>query len=178
MVHPSFNRSLSIECRDARLSSDGGALLLREVVERTGLLSWLDTHLRDPRNPAFIHWPLAQLVLTRALLLAQGWRDQADVAQLQRDPVVRTAISLRGGDHAARHGSLPSQASLSRLSSMLSPRAQRGRLNEALTVLTGRIYAAVGWSNDPVDLDIDSLPIEVHGHQDGSAYNGHYGCRV
>jgi len=178
MTRPSFNRSISLECRDARLSSDAGALLLREVVERTGLLPWLGGHLHDPRNPLFVQWPLAQLVLTRVLLLALGWRDQADVARLQNDPVVRTAASLQRGCMPAREGSLPSQASLSRLSTMLSPRAQRGRLNEALTVVTGRIYAGLGWSKTPIDLDIDSVPIEVHGHQDGSAYNGHYGCRV
>jgi len=28
-----------------------------------------------------------------------------------------------------------------------------------------------------VTLDLDSLPIEVHGHQPGSAHNGHYHCR-
>jgi len=28
-----------------------------------------------------------------------------------------------------------------------------------------------------ITLDLDSLPQEVHGHQPGRAYNGHYGLR-
>src|SRR5437667_2410630 len=30
----------------------------------------------------------------------------------------------------------------------------------------------------PLTVDLDSLPIEVEGHQPGSAYNGHYHTRV
>lgn len=30
---------------------------------------------------------------------------------------------------------------------------------------------------EEVTLDLDSLPVEVHGHQPGSAWNGHYGVR-
>lgn len=29
-----------------------------------------------------------------------------------------------------------------------------------------------------ITVDVDSFPIEVHGHQPGSAYNGHYGTRI
>jgi hypothetical protein len=29
-----------------------------------------------------------------------------------------------------------------------------------------------------VTIDVDSLPIEVHGSQEGSAYNGHYHARI
>lgn len=27
-------------------------------------------------------------------------------------------------------------------------------------------------------MDVDGLPVEVHGHQEGSTYNGHYGVRM
>ncbi len=34
-----FNRSLSIEARPERLTSDAGAVLLREILERSGISS-------------------------------------------------------------------------------------------------------------------------------------------
>jgi hypothetical protein len=40
-IIPSFNRSLRVESRADRLTGDPGALLLREVLERSGILSWM-----------------------------------------------------------------------------------------------------------------------------------------
>ena len=37
----SFNRSLAVEARPERLSRDAGAVLLREILERTGIIAWL-----------------------------------------------------------------------------------------------------------------------------------------
>ena len=51
---PEFNRSIRIEARPERLSSDAGALMLREVAERLGLLTWLKPRLDDPRDPLLV----------------------------------------------------------------------------------------------------------------------------
>jgi len=37
-----------------RLTTDSGALLLREVADRLGLFDALDAAIPDPRHPAFI----------------------------------------------------------------------------------------------------------------------------
>ncbi len=48
---PDFSRSSHVEARPERLTSDAGAVVLREAGERLGMLSWLDARLKDPRDP-------------------------------------------------------------------------------------------------------------------------------
>ena len=40
--------------RGGRLTTDGGALLLREVADRIGLFDALNAAIPDPRHPVFI----------------------------------------------------------------------------------------------------------------------------
>ena len=54
-----FNGSVQVEARADHLSADTGALVLREIMERTGIVDWMDERLLDPRNPLLItyRWP-------------------------------------------------------------------------------------------------------------------------
>ncbi len=63
-ITTTFNRSLRIEARPERLTGEAGAVILREVIERTGIGAWLVTRLVDRRNPLYIHYPLRDLVQT------------------------------------------------------------------------------------------------------------------
>ena len=181
---PEFNRSIRIEARPERLSSDAGALMLREVAERLGLLAWLQRRLDDPRDPLLVTHPTMEVVLTTLLLQAQGWSDQDDADRMRQDPVLRLAVSSRGGDAALRPSpaeeqapeGLASQPTLSRALGWLSSETNRRVLDNALLFTAGqRIRAANGGHRlRDETLDIDSLPIEVFGEQPGSEYNGHY----
>ncbi len=51
LVAPRFNRSLRIESRAERLTGDPGAILLREVLENSGIVGWMTDRLSDPRRP-------------------------------------------------------------------------------------------------------------------------------
>ena len=90
-----FNGSVQVEARADHLSADTGALLLREIMERTGIVEWMDERLLDPRNPLLITYPLADLLRTSLLLLGQGWRDQDDADRLRHDPSLRVANDTR-----------------------------------------------------------------------------------
>jgi hypothetical protein len=191
-----FNRSLRIESRPERLTSEAGAVVLREVLERLGLVDWLVTRLVDHRDPDLITHPLSELVTTSLLLLGQGWRDQDDADTLRHDPVLRLAVSDRrgiapletrpreDGTPLAKNPAVPdglaSQPTLSRLVRMLSTPANRAVLRGALLECAARRLHAMrgGHRFRYLTIDIDSLPIEVHGHQPGSEYNGHYHTRI
>ena len=82
-----FNRCVQVEARADHLSADSGALLLREIMERTGIVEWMTGRLVDPRDPNTITYPLADLLRTNLLLLGQGWRDQDDADRLRDDPI-------------------------------------------------------------------------------------------
>jgi predicted ATP-dependent protease len=54
----SFNRAVKIESRLEHLSSDAGSLLLREAMERTGVIADLTARLHDPRDQTRIEHSL------------------------------------------------------------------------------------------------------------------------
>src|SRR5690348_2744322 len=128
MFIPTFNHSLHIAARPDRLSADGGGVLLREVLEQSGIIEWLMAHLVATRAQDQIDYPLAELLRTVLVLYGQGWRDQDDADALRFDPVLRVAISEAAGTAALDEGQhLPSQPTLSRLLKMLSQPARAAK---------------------------------------------------
>jgi hypothetical protein len=192
-----FNGSLRIEGRPERLTSETGAIVLREVMERVGIIEWLGEQLVDPRKPEFITHPLSELLRTSLLLLGQGWRDQDDADALRDDAAFRLAVSDRRGlgpletrdDHEdgeplSKNPMVPdglaSQPTLSRLGRVLSTTHNRAALRLALLEVAARRLRAGrgGHRQRYLTIDVDSLPVEVHGQQPGSEYNGHYHCQI
>ncbi|MEO7327996.1 MAG: IS1380 family transposase [Minicystis sp.] len=188
-----FNGSLRIEGRPERLTSEAGAIVLREVLERVGIVPWLGERLIDPRKPELITHPLSELMRTSLLLLAQGWRDQDDADALRDDAALRLAVSDRRGTapletrksrddgeplskNPLSPDGLASQPTLSRFVAMLSTTHNRSGLRLGLLEIAARRLRAErdGHRRRYLTIDLDSLPIEVHGHQPGSEYNGHY----
>ena len=176
-----FNGSVQVEARADHLSADSGALLLREIMERTGIVDWMDERLLDPRNPLLITYPLADLLRTSLLLLGQGWRDQDDADRLRHDPSFRVANDTRRGTALLEPESvLPSQPTLSRLVSLLSaPTNQEVTREGIIELAVRRLWKDNGQRRyKRLMIDLDGLPFEVHGQQAGSQYNGHYGQRM
>ena len=195
LFQPEFNGSIRIEARAERLTSDAGAILLREVLQRLGITDWLAAKLVDSRDPDLITHPLSELINTSLLLLGQGWRDQDDADMLRDDAIFRLAVSSRKGisplktrqaeerernHNPAEPDGLASQPTLSRAVRMLSTEQNRTILRQGiLETAIRRIKASrQGHRLRYVNVDIDSLPIEVHGHQPFSEHNGHYHARI
>src|SRR3990170_3760802 len=88
-----FNKSLRVETRMERLSSDGGAIVLREIDQRLQITQDLVRNLRDPRDPNTTIHPLIELIRTRIYLIAQGWNDANDADSLRHDPALVNAVS-------------------------------------------------------------------------------------
>lgn len=174
-----FNRSVRVEARPERLTLDAGVLLMRSVSDGLGLPALVKRHLADARDATRIQHPFLELLRTRLLALVQGWGDQNDVALLHNDPVFRLAVSERRSDRPLRGArgrepdGLCSQPTLSRLLKVLSSTSNRVGLATILRALSRPFLG----SGEEITLDLDSQPYEVHGHQERSAYNGHYKVR-
>lgn len=100
---------------------------------------------------------------------------------LNRDPAFLLAVSRRRSDHALRPtvGKAPdglcSQATLTRLLEALGRPENRQGLLEVLLDFAERRYSGAGPARlSELTLGLDSLPLAVHGHQPGSAYNKYY----
>ena len=176
---PSCNGSVRVELSGQRTTSDSGALLLREALDNSGVVEALEDNLVDLRNPLRIHHSLASQLRTLVLQRAMGWIDLSDTDTLRRDPLWQLACSdARGMTPLAQHR--PSQATLSRLLSCLGRNDNIDAVHEGLLRLVVWRLTSLKNGERPrqLTLDIDGLPIEVHGHQGGSAYHGLYGARI
>jgi hypothetical protein len=185
LFQPDFNRSIRVESRSERLSGDAGTLLLRELAEAMGYRRLLHEALTDQRDPDRIRHPFGELLLTDLLLRAQGFTDHSDATLLRQDPLFRLSVSERRGDSPIREAGdrrvpegLASQPTLSRFLAALAEDDNREALARSLMELTKRrLGLREGRWHPEAIVDMDSLPIEVHGHQPGTAYNGHYRLR-
>ncbi len=112
--------------------------------------------------------------------LALGYNAQDDLDRLAHDPAMRMAVWDRPGQ-AVLDERLASQPTQSRLIEILAGGTQnRNTLREGLFDWTHRHLRASGGDHAVMraTIDIDSFPIVVHGEQQGSRYNGHYGDTV
>ena len=179
-VTTGFNRSLRVVCRADRLTGDPGAVLLREVLERSGIVPWMTARFKDTRRQVDVTHDLASLIRTAVLLAAQGWRDHHDADALRHDPAFRLATSSAAGLTPLNGPGLASQPTLSRFTTLMAESGNLKILREAVLELAGRGIRAErkGKRMRSVTLDVDSAPIEVHGHQPKAEWNGHYAARI
>ena len=176
---PSCNSSVRVELSGQRTTSDSGALLLREALDNSGVIEALEDNLVDLRNPLRVRHSLASQLRTLVLQRAMGWIDLSDTDSLRRDRLWQLACSdARGTMPLAQDR--PSQATLSRLLTCLGRNDNIDVVHEGLLRLVLWRLTSLKNGERPrqLTLDIDGLPIEVHGHQGGSAYHGLYGARI
>jgi Transposase DDE domain group 1 len=163
----SFNSSLRVEFQGARVTSDGGLLLVRELDERLGVGELIERHLTDARGKN-TQLPLTDLVRQSVYSRLAGYEDVNDAERLSQDPAFR----LIGSEKVLERGA----ALTSRLQSfetelLTEPENLAGlaRISRALIA-----KAEVIDSGHRVVLDMDSTEVPVYGRQEQSAYNGHF----
>ena len=78
---PSFNRSVRVELSGQRTTGDSGALLLREALDRSGVIDALEDNLVDSRNPLRVRHSLTSQLRTVILQRAMGWIDLSDTTR-------------------------------------------------------------------------------------------------
>ena len=170
-----YNQSVRIKAAsNDHTTSDAGALLMRSMIARTGLIEFLTERLYDPRNQDRIQYSLAQLLLQWLLQLIQGW-SALWTEQVCTDAAFGTSTSIeRGAVEAGR--TLTSQPTMSRLLGLLSKADNPSHLEAAVQKLAIEhiLVRNGGWRCDEVVIDVDAMPMDVHGKQLGSAYHGHY----
>lgn len=173
---PTFNRSIKVRSRDDRITSNAGALLLREADHRLGLIETLAKGMHDPRQQEWIRYTLPELLREKIYSLALGYTASDDVDLLAHDAVVRMAVWNRPGERVLdeRLARAPTQ---SRLLDILSKfKGNLEALRAALSDWVERHLRTAGNDRSVLrgTLDVDGMSIVTHGQQPGSAYNGYY----
>src|SRR5215212_4121857 len=160
-----FDRRVKLEFHGARITSDGGLLAYRELDDALGLTAMGVSALTEGRRGPNIRHRLLGLLRQAIYGRLAGYEDVNDADRLARDPAMR-AIVGRQAASTSEMGRfetewLPTEANLA-----------------ALTDLAGAWIDRVHARRPPdgIILDMDSSESPTHGQQEGSAYNGHFGC--
>jgi hypothetical protein len=155
-----------------QISTDGGALLLREVDRKINLLGRLAGCFCDGRAPLLVKHELPQMLAQRIYGLALGYEDLNDHEQLRGDPLLAVLSGKRELDQP-----LAGKSTLNRLE--LTGRSARYHKitysDEALDRLLVELYIeSHGAPPAQIVLDLDATDIPLYGHQPERFFHGYY----
>jgi hypothetical protein len=159
------------------LTSDGGAVLLREVDRATDILAQFAACFRDHRDAARITHSVTSLVRQRIYGLALGYEDLNDHERLRHDPLF--AVLAEAADLTAP---LAGKSTLNRLelSAATVEDAERYKKIAVDHGAVDRMLVDVFLQAHPtppaeIVLDLDATDDPVHGAQEGRFFHGYYG---
>ena len=177
------------------ITSDGGALVLKKLEERTGILRRFAACFTDYRNPKQIEHPLLDLILQRVFGLALGYEDLNDHDELRSDPMLAVALSkddVKGQQRRRaqdRGKALAGKSTLNRLELTApdydgSPRQKESDKPETKKIvvdpesidalLVDLFLEAHAQAPEQIILDLDATDDILYGQQEGRFYHGYY----
>lgn len=148
------------------VTSDAGALLLREIDERLGLTQRLAACISDGRDPSKVRHTVLGMLRQRIYQIACGYEDCNDADWLRHDPALKLALG-----RAPSENDLASQPTLSRLENAVSAR-ECWLISEAL--LDAYIARHRKAPPSKIVIDADATDDETHGNQQLTFFHGYY----
>jgi hypothetical protein len=167
-----FSRRVEARFTAGQVTSDGGALLLRQADRKINLLARLAACFSDGRSPSLITHQLPEMLAQRIYGLALGYEDLNDHEQLRSDPLMAVLSGKRELDEP-----LAGKSTLNRLE--LIGRTGRyhkiGYAAESIDRLLGDLYIEAHRAMPTeIVLDLDATDIPLHGHQPERFFHGYY----
>ena len=165
-----FDRRLKLEFHGSKITSDGGLLAYRELDDALGLTEVAGTIFQDSRTGKNGWHGMTGQFRQSVFGRLGGYEDVNDADRLGRDPAMRWIV---GGKAVERQAASTSQM---------------GRFETELLATDANIEVLAGMNGAWIDkvhdrrppkmiiLDMDSSVSPTHGEQEGTAYNGHFGC--
>jgi len=170
------------------ISSDGGAVLLREVDRRTGISERLARCFRDYRKQERIEHPVGSMIRQRICGMALGYEDLNDHDRLRHD-VVMGVLSEKeepGGSGWVRKKDqgkpIAGKSTLNRLELTPEQASEKSRYKKIVAdgtaideLMVSVFIESYQSAPSEIVLDIDATDDPLHGHQEGRYFHGYYG---
>jgi len=163
---PVSGKKVLADFEGGQISSDAGALLLKETEAQVGIIAAIAEALNDRRDPRYVEHPLPQLLKQRIFQIACGYEDANDADFLRDDPIFKMCA-----DNAPESGeALSSQPTISRFENAPS-RTELYRIAQAFV----NIFIA-SYEEEPrvIVLDFDDTDDLVYGEQQLALFNGYF----
>lgn len=180
-------REVVVDFHGGTITSDGGSLLLREVEQRTAILSRFADCFTDYRDERRIEHSVLSLVSQRVIGLALGYEDLNDHDHLAKDQMLAIAVGKSdptGMDRKSEQDKgkpLAGKSTLNRLE--LTP-ADATANNPYKKVVVApesvdNFFVDIfleSHKNIPeqIILDVDATDDPLHGNQEGRFFHGYY----
>src|SRR5437588_421071 len=169
-VRVEFDRQIKLEFHGSAVTSDAGLLAYRELDDALRLTSTAATGLHDTRTGQNTQHSLLALLRQSIYSRLTGYEDVNDAERLCLDPTMRTIVGGRAKDNTAASTSEMARFEAETLST-------KDNLKHLMDLPGQWIDQAHRHRKlNKLILDMDSSVSETYGHQQGSAYNGHFGC--
>lgn len=167
-----FDRRLRLKFLGSKVTSDAGLLAYRELDETLGLTEMSAKRLQDSRLGKNKRHGLLPLLRQSIYSRLAGYEDVNDAARLCLDPAMRHLV---GGNARDKEKPAASTSEVGRFETEIL--SAKNNL-KTLIDLSGQWINQVHQRKPPQELilDMDSSVSETYGQQEGSAYNGHFGC--
>src|SRR5215831_11179334 len=165
-----FDRQIRLEFHGSTVTSDAGLLAYRELDDALGLTTTAASGLHDTRTGQNTQHSLLALLRQSIYSRLAGYEDVNDAERLCHDPAMRIVVGGRAKNQTAASASemarfetetLSGKENLKHLMDLSGQWIDQAHQHRKLTKLI---------------LDMDSSVGETYGHQEGTAYNGHFGC--
>ena len=167
-----FDRRLRLKFLGSKVTTDAGLLAYRELDETFGLTELADDLLGDSRIGKNKQHGLVALLRQSIYSRLAGYEDVNDAQRLSVDPAMRHVVGGRA--------SQPDKQAAST--------SEVGRFETEILSMKANIKKLMDFSGEWIDivhgrkppkrliLDMDSSVSETYGQQEGTSYNGHFGC--
>jgi len=171
------------------LTSDAGALLLREVDRARNIFEAFSSCFVDYRDPRYVEHTVRELIAQRTVGICLGYEDVNDHDELRRDPLLATVCGKLDPSGADRRTERDRGCAL----------AGKSTLNRLETYGVGKEehwkYKKICYAEQEIDqffvdmfvknhrkvpteiiLDVDATDDPLHGDQEGRYFHGYFDC--
>ena len=150
---------------EPELTSDAGALLLREAARINGIIPAMAAAIGDGRRASHVDHSRADLLTQRIVQICHGYEDANDCDRLRCDAAIKAAA-----ERGPRSLALASQPTMSRFENSLG----RRDLIRLFYGFVDSFLDSYAQAPECILLDVDPTPNRVYGDQQLALFNAHY----
>lgn len=183
---PLARRDVTADFAGGQISSEAGALLLRELEASTHIIQRFASCFIDHRDKESIEFSVEQLLAQRIYSLILGYEDLNDHDTLRFDPLLATLVGRvdpTGSDRLLPRDKgkpLAGKSTLNRLELTPVGASSHSRYKKIVYIphqqdeLLVQLFVETTEEPEEIILDLDTTNDTIHGNQEGRFFQGYY----